>query len=155
VYEDFVQKENGKTARFSRFEIPDVVIIIPIFNDDSVLMIKSYRHGIGKEILDLPGGFVENNETYKKSAKRELLEETGYTCSIITSRGWFYSSPSRSKQKFHIFIARGLKLVTNQKLDEFEYIKVTKVSKKQLAKKIRDGQIKHGHVLAALMLIDF
>jgi ADP-ribose pyrophosphatase len=155
IYEDFVYKNNGKTARFSRFEIPDIVIIVPIFKDGSVLMLKSFRHGVGKMIFDLPGGFVENNESFLTSAKRELLEETGYTCSSLKEKGWFYSTPSRSKQKFHVFIARGLKRVTSQKLDEFEYIRLVKITEKQLVKKLKDGKINHGHVLASLMLTGF
>ncbi|MEP6576663.1 MAG: NUDIX hydrolase [Nitrososphaerota archaeon] len=60
----------------------DTAHIVPIFNDGSLLMVENYRHGVGQQILELPGGFINPGETPTHAAGRELLEETGYAARL-------------------------------------------------------------------------
>ncbi|MGI0073098.1 MAG: NUDIX hydrolase [Nitrosotalea sp.] len=152
VYEDLVQGKNGKLDTFNRIRSHDFVEIVPILKDGSVLMVKNFRYGARAEILELPAGHIEKNEKPRTCAKRELLEETGYTCSSLISKGWLYSWPARSNQKAYVFVARGLEPTFNQSLDDFEYIKIAKVPRNQVARKMRNGQIKNPYAIAALTL---
>jgi ADP-ribose pyrophosphatase len=63
---------------------------LPVFSDGSLLMIENYRREVDKVLLDLPGGLIEENEQPHETARKQLLEETGYSCEIFESRGWFY-----------------------------------------------------------------
>ncbi len=155
LYEDLVKNKDGKLASFIRLGFHDVVEVVPIFGDDSVLMVKNYRHGVHQIILELPAGYVEKNETLASSARRELLEETGYSCINLKKMGWYYNMPSRSKQKINVFVARGLKLTAGQNLDDFEDISVIRLSKHQVKKKIKNGEIRNSSVIAALRLAGF
>jgi len=110
---------------FNRIEVRDAVIIVPIFEDRSMLMIQNYRHGAGTILLELPGGFINENESASDAARRELLEETGYKCDTVESINWFYTWPGRTAQRNFIVVAKGLKRNYHAKSsDEFESIKV-------------------------------
>ena len=86
VYEDQVYKRNDVTSKvgvYNRIDVCDTAIVIPLFKDGSLLMVENYRHGVGTYLLELPGGFIDEDEVPLGAAKRELLEETGYTCNKV------------------------------------------------------------------------
>ena len=58
-------------------------MVIPLFKDGSLLMVENYRHGVGTDLLELPGGFINEDEVPLGAARRELIEETGYTCNEV------------------------------------------------------------------------
>jgi ADP-ribose pyrophosphatase len=81
VYEVSVRyKDNNihSIKIFNRIKVDDTIIIIPIFEDGSFLMVEGYRHGAGDNLLEFPGGFIEENEEPSQAAKRELFEETNH-----------------------------------------------------------------------------
>jgi 8-oxo-dGTP pyrophosphatase MutT (NUDIX family) len=55
--------------------------VIPLFK--SLLMVENYRHGVGTDLVELPGGFINEDEVPLGAARRELIEETGYTCDKV------------------------------------------------------------------------
>ncbi len=123
VYEDQVIKEtylNGATGTFNRIEVRDSVIVIPIFKDGSVVMVETYRHGVGTGLLELPGGLIDEGEAARGSAERELIEETGYSCDKMKMINWFYTWPGRTGQRNFVFLATDLLAHSNRKLDELE-----------------------------------
>jgi ADP-ribose diphosphatase len=154
VYEDQVIKEtnpNGIISTFNRIEVRDSVIVIPIFKDGSVLMVETYRHGVGTELLELPGGLIDEGETPKGSAKRELIEETGYSCDKIRIVNWFYTWPGRTGQRNFVLLATNLKAHSNRKVDELEQIKVLRLSRSDLINELKTGgRIKSCLTVAAL-----
>jgi 8-oxo-dGTP pyrophosphatase MutT (NUDIX family) len=79
VYEDWVSKENGGTiGMFNRIEVLDAVIVVPILEDSSLLMVENYRNRAGKNLLELPGGFIDENEVASEAGRIELHEEPLY-----------------------------------------------------------------------------
>jgi ADP-ribose pyrophosphatase len=90
---------------FNRIEVRDAVIVVPIYKDDSLLMVENYRHGVGTDLLELPGGFINENEHSLDAASRELTEETGYTCKKLKVINWFYTWPGRAGQKVSVVVA--------------------------------------------------
>ena len=154
VYEDLVSKEYGKrVGMFNRIEVQDAVVTVPIFEDRSILMIQNYRHGAGTILLELPGGFINENEVASDAARRELLEETGYTCDIVESINWFYTWPARTAQRNFIVVTKGLKRKYHAKSpNEFESIKVHKISEKKIRVELKRGNIKSAATISALLL---
>ena len=154
VYEDQVIKEthpNGTIGTFNRIEVRDSAIVVPIFEDGSVLMVETYRHGVGTKLLELPGGLIDEGEAAKDSATRELIEETGYSCDKIRIVNWFYTWPGRTGQSNFVLLATNLKAYSNRKVDELEQINVLRLSRGDLLKElITGGRIKSCLTVAAL-----
>jgi ADP-ribose pyrophosphatase len=153
VYEDWVSKEDdGTIGMFNRIKVHNAVIVVPILADSSLLMVENYRHGAGTNLLELPGGFINENEVGSDAGRRELLEETGYTCNKIEVMNWFYTWPGRTAQRNFVVVARGLKKLHDKNLDEFECIKVHKISADKIRRELKRGvKIKSAVTISALL----
>lgn len=153
VYEDQVFKGNDVTSKvgmFNRIEVCDTAIVIPLFKDGSLLMVENYRHGVGTDLLELPGGFINEDEVPLGAARRELIEETGYTCNEVEVVNWFYTWPGRTGQRNFVVVANGLKKQFRKNLDEFESINVLRVSRNKVTLELKRGRIKSALTIAAL-----
>jgi ADP-ribose pyrophosphatase len=153
IYEDWVSEEDGGTiGMFNRIEVLDAVIVLPILQDSSLLMVENYRHGAGINLLELPGGFINENELETDAGRRELLEETGYTCNKVELINWFYTWPGRTAQRNFVVVARGLKKRYGKNLDKLECIKVHKLSGDKIRRELnRGGKIKSATTISALL----
>ena len=153
VYEDQVYKRNDVTSKvgvYNRIDVCDTAIVIPLFKDGSLLMVENYRHGVGTNLLELPGGFIDEDEVPIGAAKRELIEETGYTCNKVKVVNWFYTWPGRTGQKNFVVVANGLKKHFRKNRDEPELIKVLRVSRNKVMQELKRGRIKSALTIAAL-----
>lgn len=158
VHEDSViDEENKQLGIFNRITVNDAAVIVPEFEDGSLLMVENYRHGIRTNLLELPGGLVnEEKEQPSDAARRELFEETGYTCDLLEYVNWFYTWPGRTTQRNFVFFARGLRKMTMQNsgqnhLEDFEYNRVFKITKEEVLQKIKNGTIKSAITTSALL----
>lgn len=149
---------------YNRIKVDDTVIIMPIFEDGSLLMVEGYRHGVGENLLELPGGFIEKNEEPSQAAKRELFEETKYNCDSLELMNWFYTWPGRTSQKNYVFVAKGLKnkndlLLGNNNNNDIESdderdIKIHKLPRGQITAELKNGgRIKSSPTISALFLV--
>ena len=172
IYNDNNDKNNNDTISsshsnkiFNRIKVDDTVIIIPIFEDGSLLMVEGYRHGAGENLLELPGGFIEENEEPSQAAKRELFEETKHNCDSLELMNWFYTWPGRTSQKNYVFVAKGLKNNKDlflgsknnndiQSEDDERDIKIHKLQRKQITAELKNGRrIKSSPTISALFLV--
>ena len=153
LYEDLVNNEKkGTTTTFNTIIVQDAVIIVPIFADGSLLMVDSYRHATRTNLLDLPGGLINEKEKLPHdAAKRELLEETGYVSDALELNNWFYSWPARVTQKNFVFVAKGMNKIAKQNLEDFEYAKVYMISREKIIQEIKNGKIKSAITISALL----
>ncbi|MFZ0222856.1 MAG: NUDIX hydrolase, partial [Candidatus Nitrosopolaris sp.] len=78
LYEDKVEVRTGNITHYTWYKSSDVTIIVPFLNKDTLVMIRQYRHPLCKVLLEFPAGHIEDDEDSEKTARRELLEETGY-----------------------------------------------------------------------------
>ena len=162
VYEDSViDNKKGIEGMLNRITVNDAVIILPIFEDSSILMVINYRHGVGSNLLELPGGLVRANENPSDTARRELLEETGYVCDNLEYINLFYTWPARASQKNFVFVAKGLKRGDNKfnekqqsqnQSERFECIGAAMViSKEQIVQGLKNGTITSAMTTSALL----
>ena len=106
-------------------------VIFPITEDNKVIMIQEPRTPIGKVILALPAGMIEEGEDASKAAIRELEEETGYLASNIEFLREYHPSVGYSDEKIKIYLATNM-MKTKQHIDESEDIKVVEVPLEEL-----------------------
>ena len=87
--------------------MPDWVNVIPVTPQGKVVVIRQYRHGTGEISLEIPGGVVDAGESHEETARRELLEETGYTAGEIIPIGRVAANPAIQDNHMHTFLALG------------------------------------------------
>ena len=95
-----------------------------ITEDNHAVMVKQYRHPVGKTMLEIPGGFADGNEAPEKAIAREMLEETGYEFDKFELVGQIMANPGVLTNHTNLYLATGGRKVSEQKLDENEEIKV-------------------------------
>ena len=131
-------------------------VIIVVEDEGSILFLKQYRHGIGEIILNLPMGLIDEAETPESTAKRELMEETGYHADELIFIGEFFLAPSYINSKAHVFYARGAKKkqeIEIPDIGEKDAI-LLKISKSELKKLLDKNEIKAMSAITALTMTD-
>ena len=132
-------------------EYPDWAAALALTEDRQVILVKIYRHGLGKTVLEIPGGALdENGESPESAIRRELLEETGYAFEKIIKTAVVSPNPSNHSNLFHAFLAVGGKKIQEQELDEEEEIEVVLVSLPEFEQMLKNNElIQAMHVTAA------
>lgn len=120
-----VELPSGKIIeRFYRVDLPTYAMIVPITKSNRVVMVRQYKHGVGKVIMNLPGGYVEQGETPLEAAQRELLEETGFEAEIWHHLGKFCIDGNRGCGEVHCFVAGGAQQVRCPQQDPTEELEL-------------------------------
>ena len=125
-------------------------VILPITEDNKVIMIQEPRTPIGKVILALPAGIIEAGEDASKAAIRELEEETGYLAENIEFLRQYHPSVGYSDEKIKIYLATNMKK-TKQHLDDEEDIEVVEVPLEELIEMLDKNEIITASSTIALM----
>jgi ADP-ribose pyrophosphatase len=95
------------------------VTVLPLTPDGRIVTVRMFRAGPDKIVTNLPGGLIDPGEDPAHAGRRELEEETGYTCDAIEVVGWTWSGSSSTFRKY-VAIARGCRPDGKQSLDDFE-----------------------------------
>lgn len=143
-------EEDGRLIQREVVIHPGAVVILPLLDADSVVMIRNERFATGEVLWELPAGTIEPHEAPELTAARELIEETGYRAAEILPLTNFYTSPGFCNEAMYAFIARNLDFV-GQQLDESEKISSEIVPWSRLLEMIKAGAIRDGKTLASLL----
>lgn len=156
---DTVEVANGKVIEdFYVITPSDWAFVVALTADNDIVLVRQYRHGIGKSILEFPGGIVDADdgevaiEAAIEGAKRELLEETGYYSGDVIHLGSMSGSPVRYTNQAHFFLAKNSVKKSEQSLDEMEDIEVVLMPFKDFVNKALAAEIEHPYDLAGLLL---
>ena len=132
-------------------EHPNAVIILPLLQDNRVVLLRQFRPVVGEFLYELPAGKIEKGETPREAAFRELEEETGFRATTMELLGEHYPSPGVLTEKYYSFLATGLK-PSVRKLDKDEVIEIKIVSLKDLIEIVYKGLIRDSKTLATIFL---
>lgn len=138
---DKCETSNGKIIRPLVLEYGTWVTIVALTQGQEVLLIKQYRHGAQKIIWELPGGAVDEGEEPIDAAKRELLEETGYTSDNIIEVGRVSPNPASHTNLMYAYVALDAEKVDNQHLDEIEEIEVYPIPLDEVIRIVKNGEL--------------
>lgn len=131
-------------------EYPNWVNIVALTKENKVILVKQYRHGAGKEFLEIPGGVIDEGEDALDAAKREMLEETGYAFESMERLVDLYPNPATSTNITTTFLAKGGIKVKEQELDDQEEIDVLLYSIDDVKKLLKDHKIGQALHVSAL-----
>lgn len=113
---------NGKEKGFDISHHHDSTAVLAITEDEHVVLVKQFRPGPERWLLELPGGLIDEGEDAKTGAARELLEETGFS-GELQDTGVFWTSAYSTSRK-HTYLATGCVLTQAQDTDDDEFIEV-------------------------------
>ncbi len=145
---------NGKKMRVISVVEPDVSVILPFFDSkkDAILIERQYRPALRKYIYELPAGHIDEGETPRQAAIREMQEETGSAPKCLSFMYKSYSTPGSSSTIFHYFVAIGLANGNGRfHKDPDEVINIEKVSMKNALSMIKSGRIIDNKTISAIL----
>jgi len=126
------------------------VVILPVFPDGSILLVRQYRHAVGASLWELVAGRLEAGESKAAGARRELIEETGYIARRVKQILEIFPSPGFFSERMWVFLATRLQQGPAQP-EEDERITARKFSLRELEKMIRRGALHDGKSVAAIL----
>lgn len=150
-----VEYENGKLGQREIVEHAPVVVIAPLLDDDTLLLVRQHRAPVAESLLELPAGGIDGDETPQAAVHRELIEETGYRAGEIRALSTFYSAPGYCNELMHLYLARDLQ-VGDAEPEEDESIELEPVSLAEARRLIRSGEIRDSKSIAGIYcLLDY
>lgn len=148
---DELPREGGGTLRRDVVLHPGAVVILPLLDDEHVVLLRNYRHAVGQTLWEVPAGTLEPPEPPEEAAVRELIEETGYRAKTWRKLSEFYPSPGILSERMHLFVAEDLTEGT-MRPEPDEQLEVHVVPFAQALAWAVDGTIRDGKTLVALLL---
>lgn len=145
------QFPDGRSAKFEVVHHPGGVAILPLLDDDRVVLIRQFRPALGGMVLEIPAGRLESEETPENCARRELQEEVGYQAESLEYLGEMLPAVGFSDERVHLFAARGL-ISVPQALEPDEYIEVLRLPLNALLRMVSEGHVPDGKTQLALLL---
>jgi ADP-ribose pyrophosphatase len=130
---------------------PGSAVIVPIFDDGTIGLVRQYRHPAVRYLLELPAGTLRRGEVPEEGAARELEEELGLVCGPLEKLSEFFVSPGFLEEKMWIYLATQL-TETQQRLEDDELIEVVRLPLSQALNMITTGEIEDAKSIIGLML---
>ena len=128
---------------------PGAAVILPLLDEDTVLLVEQHRTAFGHNLLEIPAGLLEADEDPLQSAHRELREETGFVPGSLELVMEIFPAAGFSDEKMFIFKASDLTEV-GQDTDDDEWVRVIRCSKERARDLLLRGEIRDGKTIVAL-----
>jgi ADP-ribose pyrophosphatase len=153
VHRDVVRLPDGKETVREYIRHPGAVAIVALFDDGRVLLERQYRYPHRREFVEIPAGKLDHGEAHLDTAKRELLEETGYVAADWRRLGVIHNAIAYSDEGIELWLARGLER-REQKLEPGEFLEVLTLPLAEARAMIRDGRITDVKTICGLLWLE-
>lgn len=150
-------EEDGSVIEhdFYTLDCEDWINIIPLTANNEVVFIRQFRHGSNEMSLEVPAGVVEDyDDSPADTARREMIEETGYDSDNIVKLGVVRPNPAIINNRGHVFVAFDSVEADYQNLDESEFIETELIPLEKVGEMILSGEIDHALVIATFSLLN-
>ena len=152
LHKDVVRLPDGKQTAREYVRHPGAVAIVALTAAGEVVLERQYRYPLHREFIEIPAGKMEAGEAHLETAKRELLEETGYAAAQWTRLGLIHNAIGYSDEGIELWLATGLEK-GQAKLDEGEFLEVFCLPLDQAIAMIRSGEITDAKTITALLWV--
>lgn len=142
---------SGHVGDYYVLENPDWVNIIALTPARELLLVRQWRHGTATIELEIPAGMVEPDESPVAAAARELAEETGYAPARCVELGAVVPNAAYQTNTCHTVLAEGCERVGETRFDPGEDLELVTVPLRELPTLVREGKLRNGMVLVALL----
>lgn len=146
-----LETNRNTTVTYQILEKADTSLIVPLLDNNTVILIKEYFYAVDQWLIGLPKGRIENGSNPLETANRELQEEVGYKAQNLDKLGTLTMSPGYQTQKTHVFLARDL-IKSKLSGDEDYKIEVIKYPLDKFEDLIDQGLLNESRAIAALYL---
>jgi ADP-ribose pyrophosphatase len=153
VVKQTLTRPDGEVATLEFVRHPGSVAILPLLDDGRVCLIRSRRLTVDQTLIEVPAGTREPNETPLQTARRELVEETGYRATQFDQLATYYPSPGVLSEQMWLYVARGLAPGQHAR-EPNEEIENLVVAWDEALSMIDRGEIRDGKTLAAILIWD-
>jgi ADP-ribose pyrophosphatase len=150
VVRDAVRLPSGRDATREYVLHPGAVMVIGLLDDGQLVLERQYRHPMQRVMIEFPAGKLDAGEGSLACARRELLEETGYSAREWAFAGRLAPTIAYSNELIDIWFARGLSL-GERRLDEGEFLDVITATHAQLNDWCRSGEVVDGKTLVGAL----
>lgn len=154
VRKDHVRLPNGQGSIREYIVHPGAVVILAFLPNGNLLFERQFRYPLRRVFLELPAGKIDHGEATIETAKRELLEETGYAASEWEYLGVMHPCIGYSDERIEIFVARGLRLEGEKQLDHNEFLDVVELSPGEARQAVWDGRITDAKTITSLFWLE-
>lgn len=153
VHKDHARLPDGSISTREYIKHPGAVAIIALLDNGNLVMERQFRYAPQQEFIELPAGKIDHGEDTLLTAKRELLEETGYVAHEWTHISTAWPCIGFSDERMEYFLARGLTHIGSQ-LDEGEFLEVFELSPQEAIEWVRVGKITDSKTIVGLFWME-
>jgi len=150
VHRDRVRLPDGGEAVREYIRHPGAVAIVALLDDGRVVLERQFRYPLARDFIEIPAGKLEPGEAHLETARRELLEETGYVAADWRRLGLVHNAIGYSDEGIELWLARGLEQ-RGQKLEAGEFLEVFSLPLAEARAMVRDGRITDVKTIAGLL----
>jgi ADP-ribose diphosphatase len=150
VREDIAELPDGHTTLYGVVECPPCIGVLPLLDDDTVVMVGQYRYVFGEFLWEMPTGGMRPGEAEEAAVQRELAEEAGYRAGRLTKLCTFHTSKSILHEIAHLYLARDLAAVPRTP-DETEFIDVRAFPFAEVLRMVERSEIKDAMTVIAVL----
>ena len=129
---------------------PGAVVVLALLDNGNLLFERQFRYPVRRVFLELPAGKIDAGEEILATARRELLEETGHAADSWEYLGVMHPCIGYSDERIEIFLARGVRQVSEQQLDHHEFLEVVELSPAAAREAVFRGEITDAKTITAL-----
>lgn len=144
-------REGDKTYEREVVHHPGSAVIVPVFADGTIALVRQYRHPTVRFLLEAPAGTLRHGEAPEEGAARELAEELGVVCARLEKLTEFFVSPGFCEEKMWVYLATEL-TETKQQLEEDEILEIVRLPFSQALNMISTGEIEDAKTIIGVML---
>jgi len=150
---DDIDLPGGKELQYGYMERGTAVVIVPVIREGQIVTVQQYRYPVDDWCWEVPAGGIRDtgDESLSDVARKELREETGASCGALTHVGFFYTAPSSTDEKCHVYLAESVEVTRSPDTGASEEIKIRLAPADEVVEMARSGKMKNSPCALAVL----